>query len=722
MAKMGREIMKKAQNRKKIADLTFFGFDFLQNHFKYLLLSVFLVLGGITSVAQDSEGRSQAERIVQRLIEDFTENNDGAEEFDFNNLYEDLIYAFQKKIDLNNATAEDLSLLIFLTADEIEAMINYRSSHGDFMSIYELQAVPGLPVEKIQVMRDFLEVRSKESASSSAYKVKELKDGRSQIYLKWRYDLEEQNGFREENGAPPNFAGDRNYAYIRYQHTSSRVRYGGIIEKDAGENFTNSFSETGLDYLSLHYQVKDVTPWLSQLNLGDFSISYGQGLVANNSFALGKSSFTTSINRGANRIRSYNSVSENQAFRGAALQITPSGSIVSGNVFASYTPRDVNLISSDSLQITEFSSLQSSGLHRTESELFDQDGTYEFTTGGSVTVKPLDKLKISGQVINYRYDRSFTRSSSPSQVFRWTGQQLTNASIDYSAQVAGWNLFGEVARSSTGGWAHIHGAVRSIDPRLDLAISYRDYSPEYQSIFSNSFGESANTNNERGIYFGLEFRANRNWTLRAYYDQWRHPWLRFRVDAPSTGREYLARIDFNVKRKRNYYIQYRYEQKDRNTSLVTPIDFPIPQETHRLRLHFGHQLSRGIQLRTRLEGSLFLHDGETERGFLIYQDFISRPIESPLSLSARIAYFNVTDFDARIFTYENDLLFEFFTPAWNGEGIRYYLHARYRLSNSVMAEARWEQTRLDRDTVGSGNTETIGSVRSRIKAQIRWTF
>ena len=118
-----------------------------------------------------------------------------------------------------------------------------------------------------------------------------------------------------------------------------------------------------------------------------------------------------------------------------------------------------------------------------------------------------------------------------------------------------------------------------------------------------------------------------------------------------------------------------------------------------------------------------MHDGETERGFLIYQDFISRPIESPLSLSARIAYFNVTDFDARIFTYENDLLFEFFTPAWNGEGIRYYLHARYRLSNSVMAEARWEQTRfLDRDTVGSGNTETIGSVRSRIKAQIRWTF
>ncbi len=715
--------MKKVQNRKKTTYLTSFGCDFLQNGSKILLIISFLAIHLTQSIAQDSEGRAQAERIVQRLIEDFTENNDGAEEFDFNNLYEDLIFAYQKKIDLNNASAEDLGLLIFLAPEDIDAIIKYRKDQGAFMSIYELQAVPDLAVEKISSMRHFLKVESKENAASSTYRVKDLADGKSQFYLKWKFDLEQQRGFREDNGDPPNFAGDRHHVYIRYQHTSSKVRYGGIIEKDPGENFTNSFSETGLDYLSLHYQIKNATPWLSQLNLGDYSVTYGQGLIANNSFALGKSSFTTSINRGANRIRSYNSVSENLAFRGVALQIAPSNSAWSGNVFASYTPRDVNLITSDSLQVTEFSSIQSSGLHRTQSEQLDQDGTYEFTTGGSITVRPLDKLKISGQIINYNYDLDFTRSTSPSQLFRWTGSQLTNASIDYSAQVAGWNIFGEIARSSAGGWAHVHGAVKSIDPRLDLAISYRDYSPEYQSIYSNSFGESANTNNERGIYFGLEFRASRNWTLRAYYDQWRHPWLRFRVDAPSTGREYLARIDFNVKRKRNYYVQYRYEQKDQNTSVVTPIDFPVSRDIHRLRFHFGHQLSRGIQLRTRVEGSLFMKDGESERGILIYQDFISRPIESPLSISARVAYFNVTDFDARIFTYENDLLFEFFTPAWNGEGIRYYLNARYRLSNSLMAEARWEQTRfLDRDVVGSGNTEILSSNRSRIKAQIRWTF
>ena len=715
--------MKKGQTSKKTFHLGVFCSDFLQNGPKILLIVVFFAIGISRGQAQESEGRAEAERIIQRLIEDFTENNDGAEEFDFNNLYEDLLLAYQKKMDINQVSTEELGLLIFLAPEDIEAIIKYRTSQGSFLSIYELQAVPGLAVEKINVLRYFLTVGNKESATASTYRVKDLDGGRSQIYLKWRYDLEERRGFKEENGDPPNFAGDRNYAYIRYQHTSSKVRYGGIIEKDAGENFTNSFAETGLDYLSLHYQIKQATPWLSQLNLGDYSISYGQGLIANNSFALGKSSFTTSINRGANRIRSYNSVSENLAFRGVALQINPVNSILSGNIFASYTPRDANLITTDSLQVSEFSSLQTSGLHRTQSELIDQDVTYEFTTGGSLTVRPLNKLKISTQVIHYNFDRSLSVSSQPFQLFRWSGQQLTNASIDYSAQVAGWNLFGEIARSSTGGWAHIHGAVRSIDPRLDLAISYRDYSPEYQSIHANSFGESAGANNERGIYFGLEFRASRNWTLRAYYDQWRHPWLRFRVDAPSTGREYLARLDYNVKRKKNYYIQYRYEQKDRNTSVVTAIDFPVAQQTHRLRLHFGHQLSRGIQLRTRIEGSLFRTDGESERGFLIYQDLISRPIESPFSFSTRVAYFNVTDFDARIFTYENDLLFEFFTPAWNGEGIRYYLNTRYRLSNSLMIEARWEQTRfLDRDVVGSGNTETIGSSRSRIKAQVRWTF
>jgi len=102
---------------------------------------------------------------------------------------------------------------------------------------------------------------------------------------------------------------------------------------------------------------------------------------------------------------------------------------------------------------------------------------------------------------------------------------------------------------------------------------------------------------------------------------------------------------------------------------------------------------------------------------------VSRPISSPLALSARLGYFNISDFDARIYTYENDLLLEYFTPSWNGEGIRGYVHMRYKLSRNLLAEFRYEHTKfLGIESISSGNTEIDGDTQSRIKAQLRWTF
>lgn len=725
MAKKSLQIIKKCDLGQKTGSKPNFWLDFHLNHIKKGLSTLFLALYISSLCAQDTDAQSEAELIVQRLIEDFTESNDGIAEFDFNTLYEDLISAYEQKIDINKATVTDLNQLIFLSAEDVEAILAYRKNQGVFMSIYELQAVPGLSFEKISNLRHFISIESKSSISNQkrAYNVDELKDGKSELFLKWKFDPERRRGFKSVDGEAPSFIGDRNHIYGRYQYSSSRVRYGGIYEKDPGEAYTNGTAETGLDYLSLHYQIENPTSWISQLNVGDFAVSYGQGLIAHSAFGLGKSSFTTSIKRGRSRIRAYNSVAENLAFRGAAVQIAPSNSNLSSSAFISYIPRDGNLDFSDSTRITEFTSLQTSGLHRTTSERIDQDGVNELTAGASLTLEPLEKTRISAQVITHHYDKTFTASTRPFQLYRWSGDRLTNISIDYSTLIDGWNIYGEVARSSNGGWAHVHGVIKSLDPRLDIALLYRDYSPQYQSIYSNSFGESASTNNERGVYLGLEFRPSKQWSIRAFYDQWQNDWLRFRVDAPGTGREYLARIDYNVRRQKNYYIQYRYEQKDQNTSLVTPIDFPVPQKTHRLRLHFNHHIGGGIQLRSRIEGSLYQKDNESERGILIYQDLVRRPTGSPLSLSTRIAYFNVSDFDARIWAYENDLLLEYFTPSWSGEGLRYYVHMRYKFSSAIMGEIRWDQTKfLDREVISSGNTEIEGSFQSRIKAQIKWRF
>ena len=81
------------------------------------------------------------------------------------------------------------------------------------------------------------------------------------------------------------------------------------------------------------------------------------------------------IKKGGRTIRPYTSVNENAFLRGAALtmQFKP----ISLTFFGSFARRDGNGVT-DSLEqepwfFDEFSSLQTSGLHRTEGEILDKN-------------------------------------------------------------------------------------------------------------------------------------------------------------------------------------------------------------------------------------------------------------------------------------------------------------------------------------------------------------
>ncbi len=707
---------------EKSAHLRIFRQIFGHFELKNALLGCFSIFCHLNLTGQAIIPVSDIEFAIRTLIEDFTEFNDGNAEFDFNTLYEDLVRLHSNKLDLNKVSLEELGILFFLTNNEIQNIIDYRTNYGEFLSIYELQTVPGLSFEKIETLLLFVRVDGGDQKFSD-YTISQLESSNDQLYLKWKFQMETALGFMGESGLPPKFAGDKNHYYLRYNHSARNHRYGLLIEKDPGEKIINSNSETGLDYLSFHYQVEQPTGWLQQLNLGDYSINLGQGLIAHSSFGLGKSSFTTTVKKSRPGIQAYNSVSENLGLRGVALDIRPRHTSFSTLLFAAHSPRDANLTGVDVDGFDTFSSFPGSGLHRTTGEIRDHDAVYETTLGTSLRYRQSNQLSINLNAISQQYNKRFTPSSRPYQLYRWNGDDLSNISLDYNVLRSGWNVFGEVARSSNDGWAQIHGFIKTFDPTFDLAMVYRKYEPGYQSIYSNVFGESATANNEEGLYLGFEYRPSRNWTIKGYVDHWKNDWLRFRVDGPSRGREYLIRINYFQKRKRNLYLQYRYETKEENSDTDLIQDIPVSKFTHRLRLHASHQPEGGVELRTRAEMSLFKKEEITERGFLFYQDLIYRKIDSPLSISTRMSYFDISDFDARIYAYENDLLFEYYIPSFSGRGMRYYVHSRYNISRKLMAEIRWEQTHFfDVTTIRSGDNLIDGNTLSRMKAQIRYSF
>jgi hypothetical protein len=127
---------------------------------------------------------------------------------------------------------------------------------------------------------------------------------------------------------------------------------------------------------------------------------------------------------------------------------------------------------------------------------------------------------------------------------------------------------------------------------------------------------------------------------------------------------------------------------------------------------------------TRAEFSFYKQGNATiEKGFLVYQDVSYKALSFPVTFSVRFALFQTQSFNTRIYAYEDDVLYSFSIPAYQGRGMRYYLNARWTIYKGIDLWVRFAQTyQNDRKTVGSGLEEIKGGTRSEVKAQIRFKF
>jgi len=69
-------------------------------------------------------------------------------------------------------------------------------------------------------------------------------------------------------------------------------------------------------------------------------------------------------------------------------------------------------------------------------------------------------------------------------------------------------------------------------------------------------------------------RPAARWEVSAYFDQFRFPWLRYRVGAPSHGDDALLRIAYTPTKTSLLYAQYRVRLKPRDLS--SSLGRPVP--------------------------------------------------------------------------------------------------------------------------------------------------
>ncbi len=672
--------------------------------------------------AHAQTGDLMEEPEMQQLLENLVEDTDS--DFDFDTFLEQLIYFRDHPINLNRTDRDELIALGLLTDQQIFYLLRHIEVHGKLITIFELQAVPLFNLETIRKISPFVKV----SGDIDDYNVplkKRLTDGQHQLFVRYQQVLEDQKGF--ETPADPGasrYLGSPAKTYARYRYNfGSRASYGVTMEKDAGEEFFTGSQKSGFDYYSAHFFMRDLK-LIKALAIGDYEVKLGQGLILWSGFGFRKSPYVMDIKKKENPLKPYTSVNENQFMRGVATTLGKKS--VSFTAFASRKAIDANITQIDTLneEVTTVSSFQQSGFHRTPTEINDKNAITETTTGGYFKIDK-GNFHIGLTAVHNRLSASIIKNIRPDNQFDFSNDVLTSTGFDYSWIIQNLQFFGETAHSLDGGIASLNGLLMSLHPTLQISMLYRYFEKDYQSLKANAFAENTRPSNEQGMYTGLQWKPVRKWKLDAYFDTYRHPWLKFNIDAPSKGVEYFAQLTYKPNKKLECYARLKNEVKEKNTTTDDKaIDYLVDTRNTRLRYHIRYKVTPATTLKSRVELSRY-EDGtnEPELGYLVYQDINIAPKSSRLSYASRFALFDIESYDARIYAYENDLLYLFSVPAYFNRGSRFYLMVKYKIKRGIDCWIRFAQTyHANKETIGSGLDEIQGQTKSDIKAQIRFKF
>lgn len=656
----------------------------------------------------------------QDAIENTVAANEDAA-FDYDTEFEHIADFIRHPLSINRASATDFQQLRLLSAEQIAAIIAHREKYGKYISLLELQ--PVLDLATIHKILPFVTVEN--DIDDYQTPIRDwFKKGKNDAFIRWERRIEPAEGFKRPN-TEGGYLGDANKLYARYRYSFGKLlSYGFTIEKDAGEPYWKQ----GIDFASFHFKISNIKKTLKTIILGDFSVSLGQGLIHENGFSIGKSAMVLNVEKNRPPLRQYTSSNEYNFMRGGAVHAQIAKN-TEGVFFISKRQRDANFNFIDTIEKEHiFSSLQVTGLHRTKTERNDTNFVGLFTIGGSLK-KTLKTGSIGFNTVYNHFDGRLEPQNEPYNFYVFRGKNLFNASTDYKKTYQNFHFFGETAVSGNGGFATLNGLLIGLDKRLSISILQRFFSLRYQTLQAQPFAESSRPQDEKGVFFGLEYKPNRTYTVSGYADFWQHEWWRFRVDAPSHGQEFFGKIAFR-RRTTEGYAQFRIKTKQENKT-----DRPLDEKTNtvvdktrsQIRLQLNNRISKNLELRNRLEWSFFNDNKGLKHGFMVWQDVIFAP-EKPLILrglktTSRLAFFDTKDYDTAIYGFENDVQYSFTVLPYYYRGTRFYVNASYPFMKNGYIETRFARTRLvNQNSFGSGFDKIEGSKRTDVKVQLRLSF
>lgn len=647
------------------------------------------------------------EKEIENSLETFEPEED---ESSFLQLADDLEGLTLKKIKINVASQKDLERIPQLDIFQIHNLLEYRRKTGFILSPFELIAVKGFNQKKIEEILPLLDFGLKPEKFQFPNR-KTIGFSRHDLIIRDKYNIQKRLGFQLDSSG---YLGHPHSIMTRYKF-NFRGKIGAAIhlQQDAGEPFQTSSKKVNIDFASYNLFLKDYR-FIHTLVVGDFNFEFGQGLNLWSGIGFGKSPNVSQIQRFSRGIIPYSGGEENNFFRGFASDLS-FGKI---HFLSFYSKRklDANLEENEAGQF-QISSFQNSGLHRTSNEISDQNSV-ELELVNASLIYRANYFSFGINQGFYLLDKPIKPKKQLYQKFNLQQSKWQSTSITSKFHMKNISLFGELSSLEHSSFAGIIGLQLKANEGLFISILHRNFAKEYQSFYSSPFAEKGSSG-EKGYYFGLDWAIDPTFHLKSYVDFYHFPWSTFQSDLPSFGHELMNQLDINLSKNFDLYLRFRFRQRMEDSNNEETLVRQLRVRKNSFRIQLNYQINENLSFKNRLEISG--NSDVFKRGFLAYQDFKYRFPKIPLQLFLRYSIFDVSDFENRIYSYENDLSQSFSVPANYGNGQRYYLLLKWKIQKNIGFEIKYAKTIFnDKNEIGSGLNFIEGNELSELKLQLKF--
>ena len=692
--------------------------------------------------------QSMKEYTWEQFVEQYAEDNFDDGEYD-DDLMQELYELYIHPLNLNTISEQDLHVFPFLSESQICDIMDYIDANRPLLSTGELMSLRSLDYNTRHYLQLFCHAGTDPVADSlridrrswrhvTAKKI--LQYGSNELTARTDIPLYTSAGYAKypaaELESSPNkvYQGNRLYHSVRYMFSSMKhVEAGLQIEKDAGER--------GIDFFSAYAILRDMG-MIRALAVGDYKVSFGQGLVVNTAGGFGKMMTYNSLGRMDRGIRKHSSTSEANYMSGAALSLnlTPYMYLTA---FYSHRNEDGTLSAAAPNAV---SSVLTDGYHRTALER-SKKGNLANTTYGANLHLAVGDVHLGATAVRTTYSKYlYPKYDTPSSLYRLynpQGRDFAAYGLSYSYVRGILSMRGETAMShsyrvgvesgelSTKEAQNGYATINSIQLRATrqdvFTLLQRYYGAKYATIYAKSFAENSRTQNESGVFLSWTHSSESGVSIESYVDFVHFPWLKYQVSGSSNTVEGMMQIGYEHSDRLNFSLRYRL--KSRQMDLTLPADDDETtmlsyRTTHNVRLQANYSLTSHLAMRTTATAVMSHFPSRDDQwGYMLSQHLSWTDAPRHKRFQMTLSYFDTDSYDARLYAYEPSLLYSFGMMSYYYRGVRGVLLASMPIARRLYLTAKVASTHyFDRDNIGTGLDLISANHREDVQLQLRWRF